>query len=146
MLSDIGSYQGRGFETAAEFNLRLDAIAAQVTDGPDDTVVLPKRVQKKDARVHFDPEQVERVETVNTDQQEFLESKCQPESSEKSSSEDDKLEDQRQQLAIENYIEKILKEQFAGKDRELAENELQNRQLAHRLDKEKNEKLNCRVN
>jgi hypothetical protein len=62
VLSDIGSYQGRGFETAAEFNLRLDAIAAQVTDGPDDTVVLPERVQKKDARVHFDPEQVERVE------------------------------------------------------------------------------------
>jgi hypothetical protein len=83
---------------------------------------------------------------VNTDQQESLESKCQPESSEKSASEDDKLEDLRQQLAIENYIEKILKEQLAGKDRELAENELQNRQLAHRLDKEKNEKLNCRVN
>ena len=83
---------------------------------------------------------------MNTDQQESLESKCQPESSEKSASEDDKLEDLRQQLAIENYIEKILKEQLAGKDRELAENELQNRQLAHRLDEEKYEKLNCRVN
>ena len=68
-----------------------------------------ERVQKKDARVHFDPEQVERVKTVNTDQQESLESNSQPESSEESASEDDKLEDLRQQLAIENYQERIFK-------------------------------------
>ncbi len=41
VLSDTGLDQGRGFETADEFNLRLDAVSGQVTDGPDETVVIP---------------------------------------------------------------------------------------------------------
>jgi hypothetical protein len=44
-------------------------------------------------------------------------------------------------LLLKNYNEKVLKEQLAFKERELAEVDLRNRQLAHKLDKEKNENL-----
>jgi hypothetical protein len=138
MLSDTGSDQGRGFETADKYNLRLNTAAGQTTDGPDETVVYPEWVQRKDARVHFDTEQVKRLGTVPTGRQESQETSSQSESDE-SASEEDKIESLRQQLAIKNYQEK--KEQLASKDRELAEVELQNRQLISKLDKEKTEKF-----
>ncbi len=56
MLSDTGSDQGRGFESADEFNQRLNEAAGQTTDEPDATVVLPERIQRRDVRVHFDDE------------------------------------------------------------------------------------------
>jgi hypothetical protein len=34
VLSDTGSDQGQGFETADKYNLRLDAIAGQFPDKP----------------------------------------------------------------------------------------------------------------
>jgi len=56
MLSDTGLDQGRGFESADEFNQRLNEAAGQTTDEPDATVVLPERIQRRDCRVHFDDE------------------------------------------------------------------------------------------
>ncbi len=47
----------------------------------------------------------------------------------------------KQQLAVKDYKEKVLKEQLAIKERELAEVDLRNRQLILKLDKEKNENL-----
>ncbi len=47
----------------------------------------------------------------------------------------------KQQLAVKNYIEIVLKEQLAVKGRELAEVDLRNRQLTFKLYKEKNENL-----
>ena len=47
----------------------------------------------------------------------------------------------KQQLAIKNYHEKVLKELLAIRERELAEVDLRNRQLTHKLDKEKRENL-----
>jgi hypothetical protein len=44
--SDTGSDQGRGFETADNLNLRLDAAAGLAPDVPDDTVVQPEHVQR----------------------------------------------------------------------------------------------------
>jgi hypothetical protein len=43
---------------------------------------------------------------------------------------------------MKDYQEKVLKEQLAIKERELAEVDLHNRQLAQQLDKEKRENLN----
>jgi hypothetical protein len=42
---------------------------------------------------------------------------------------------------MKKYHEKVLREQLAIMERELAEVDLRNRQLAHKLDKEKNEIL-----
>jgi len=56
MLSDTGSGQGRGFESADEFNQNLNEAARQTTDESDATVVLLERIQRRDARVHFDDE------------------------------------------------------------------------------------------
>jgi hypothetical protein len=81
------------------------------------------------------------VETVGTGHQKLVETSSHSESSEDSASGDDKLDILKQQLAIKDYQEKVLKEQLAIKERELAEVELCNRQLAHKLDKEKNENL-----
>ena len=47
----------------------------------------------------------------------------------------------KQQLAVKNYNEKVLQEQLAIKERELAEVDLRNRQLIFKLDKEKNKNL-----
>ncbi len=47
----------------------------------------------------------------------------------------------KQQLAQKNYQEKVLKEQLAIKERELAEVDLHNRQLSYKLDKERRENL-----
>jgi len=121
VLSDTGSDQGRGFETADEFNQRLNDAAGQVTDGPDSTVVLPVSVQRRNARVHFDDEQVEAVETVNTGQQGVPETNSHFESSEELTSEDDILEGMKYQLAMKHYQAKVLKELLAIKERELAE-------------------------
>jgi hypothetical protein len=53
VLSDTGSDQGRGYETADDLHLRLDAVTGQIPDAPEETVVLPEPVQRKDTRVHF---------------------------------------------------------------------------------------------
>jgi hypothetical protein len=47
----------------------------------------------------------------------------------------------KQQLAVKNYNEKVLKEQLAIKERKLAEVDLRNTQFARKLDKEINENL-----
>jgi hypothetical protein len=91
--------------------------------------------------VHFDDEQVLGVETVSTGQQGHTETNSQSESSEDTASGDDELEILKQQLAMRNYQEKVLGEQLAIKERELAEVDLCNRQLENKLDKEKNENL-----
>jgi hypothetical protein len=91
--------------------------------------------------VQFANEQVEDVGTVNTAQQDVSESNSHSESSEDSASEGDKLEKWIQKFAIKDYQEKVLWEQLAIKERELAEVELLNRQLAQRLNKERGEKL-----
>ncbi len=44
MLSETGSDQGQGFETADEFNQRLNEAAGLTTDEPNATVVLPETV------------------------------------------------------------------------------------------------------
>ncbi len=54
VLSDTGSDQEKGFETADEFNRRLETATELTADEPDATVRLPETSQKKDARVHFD--------------------------------------------------------------------------------------------
>ena len=56
MLSDTGSGQGRGFESAGDCNQGLNKAAGQITDEPDATVVPPEHIQRRDARVHFDNE------------------------------------------------------------------------------------------
>ncbi len=76
-----------------------------------------------------------------TGRQQQTETNSQTESSEGTASEDDELEILKQQLAVKNYTEKVLKEQLAIKERELAEVDLRNRQLIYKLDKEKNENL-----
>ncbi len=141
VLSDTGSDQGRGFETADEFNQRLNEAAGLTPDEPDATVVLPGPTLRRDTRVHFDDEQVQGVETVATGQQEQVDTNNQSESSEDTALGDEELEILKQQLAMKDYKEKVLKEQLAIKEREKAEIELRNRQLAHKLGKEKNESL-----
>jgi hypothetical protein len=47
----------------------------------------------------------------------------------------------KQELAMRDYQEKVLKEQLAIQERELAEVDLRNRQLSYKLDKEKRENL-----
>jgi hypothetical protein len=42
VLSDTGSDQEKGFETADEFNRRLNEAAGLTSDEPDATVVLPE--------------------------------------------------------------------------------------------------------
>ncbi len=144
VLSDTGSDQERGFETAEEFNQRLNQAAGLTSDEPDATEVLPETTQQRDARVHFDDEQEQEVDTVGTGQQEQIETNSQ-ESSEDTASVDDELEILKQQLAMKNYQEKVLTEQLAIKETELAKVDLHNRQLAHKLDKEKNENLKLSV-
>ncbi len=113
VLSDTGSDQERDFETADEFNHRLDEAAGLTTDEPDATVMLPETTQRKDARVHFDDEQGQQANTVVTGEQEQIETNSQAESSEDTASGDDELEILKQQLASKNYQEKVLKEQLA---------------------------------
>jgi hypothetical protein len=141
MLSDTGSDQDKGFETADEFNCRLEAAVDLTANEPDATVRLPETTHKKDARVHFDNEQGREATPVGTGRQEQREANSQSESSEDTTSGDDELENLKQQLAIKNYHKKVLKEQLAIKERELAEVDLCNRQLTHKLDKEKRENL-----
>ena len=69
VLSDTGSDQGKGFETADEFNQRLNEAAALTSDEPDATVILPGTTHRRDARVHFDDEQEQEANTVNTGRQ-----------------------------------------------------------------------------
>jgi hypothetical protein len=69
VLSDTGSDQGRGFETADEFNQRLNEAAGLTSDEPDATVILPGTTQRRDARVHFDDEQEQEVDTADTGRQ-----------------------------------------------------------------------------
>ncbi len=69
VLSDSGSDQGRGFETADEFNQRLNKAAGLTSDEPDATVIFPVTTHWRDARGHFDDEQEQEVETVDTGRQ-----------------------------------------------------------------------------
>ena len=117
VLSDTGSDQGRGFETADEFNQRLNEAASLNPDEPDATVILPGATHRRDARVHFDDEQATEANTVDTGRQQQTETNSQTESSEGTASEDDELEILKQQLAVKNYNEKVLKEQLAIKER-----------------------------
>jgi hypothetical protein len=141
VLSDTGSDQEKGFETPNEFNRRLEEAAGLTADEPDATVMLPETTQRKDARVHFEDEQGQQANTVNTGEQEQIETNSQAESSEDTATGDDESEITKQQLAMKDYQEKVLKEQLATKERELAEVDLRNRKLAHKLDKEKRENL-----
>jgi hypothetical protein len=141
VLSDTRSDQERDFETADEFNCRLEAAVALTANEPDATVRLPETSQKKDARVHFDQDQGQEATPVGTGRQEQVEANTESDSSGDTSSGDDELEKLKQQLAIKDYNEKVLKEQLATKERELAEVDLRNRQLAHKLDKERRENL-----
>jgi len=119
----------------------LNEAAGLTSDEPDATVILPGTTHWRDARVHFDDEQEQEANTVNTGRQQQRETNSQSESSEGTASEDDELEILKQQLAVKNYNEKVLKEQLAIKERELAEVDLRNRQLTFKLDNEKNENL-----
>jgi len=141
VLSDTGSDQEKGFETADEFNRRLETATELTADEPDATVRLPETSQKKDARVHFDQGQGQETTPVVTERQEQLETNTESDSSGDTSSVDEELEKLRQQLAQKNYQEKVLKEQLAIKERELAEVDLHNRQLSYKLDKERRENL-----
>jgi len=141
VLSDTGSDQERGFETADEFNRRLEAAAELIADEPDATVRLPETSQKKDARVHFDQDQGQEATPVGTGRQEQVETNTESDSFGDTSSGDDELEKLKQQLAMKDYQEKVLKEQLAIKERELAEVDLRNRQLTHKLDKERQQCL-----
>ena len=69
MLSDTGSDQGKRFETADEFNQSLNEAAGHTSDEPDATVILPGTTHRRDARVHFDDEQEQEANTVNTGRQ-----------------------------------------------------------------------------
>jgi hypothetical protein len=88
----------------------LNEAAGLTSDEPDATVVLPGTTQRRDARVHFDDEQGQEVDTVGTGQQEQIETNSQSESSEDTASGDDELEILKQQLAVKDYKEKVLKE------------------------------------
>ena len=72
VLSDTGSDQGRGFETADEFNQRLNEAAGLNPDEPDATVILPGTTHKKDAKVHFDDEKELEADTVVTGRQQQI--------------------------------------------------------------------------
>ncbi len=100
VLSDTDSDQEKGFETAYEFNHRLEAAVDLTANEPDATVWLPETTHKKDARVHFDNEQGQEARPVGTGRQEQIEKYNQCESSEDTTSGDDKLENLKQQLAI----------------------------------------------
>ncbi len=141
MLSDTGSDQERGFLTADEFNRRLDEATGLTAYEPDATVRLPETTQKKDARVHFDAEQGQGARPVGTGEQVQLETNSQQDSSEDTASGDDELDILKQELAMRDYQEKVLREQLAIKERELAEVDLRNRQLSYKLDKERRENL-----
>jgi hypothetical protein len=141
VLSDTGSDQEKGFETADEFNRRLQAAADLTANEPDATVRIPETTQRKDARMHFDNEQGQEVRPVGTGRQEQIEANSRSESSEDTASGDDKLEILKQQLAMKEYHGKVLREQLAIKEKELAEVDIRNRQLIHKLDKEKRENL-----
>ena len=91
VLSDTGSDLGRGFETANEFNLRLNGAAGLTSDEPDATVILPGATHRRDARVHFDDEQATEANTVDTGRQQQRETNSQSESSAGTASEDDEL-------------------------------------------------------
>ncbi len=119
----------------------MNEAASLNPDEPDATVILPGATHRRDARVHFDDEAATEANTVDTGRQQQTETNSQTESSEGTASEDDELEILKQQLAVKNYTEKVLKEQLAIKERELAEVDLRNRQLIYKLDKEKNENL-----
>jgi hypothetical protein len=82
VLSDTGSDQERGFQTADEFNRRLDEAAGLTTDEPDATVRFPDTTQRRDARVHFDNEQGQEARPVGTGEQEQIETNSQAQSSE----------------------------------------------------------------
>jgi hypothetical protein len=88
VLSDTGSDQGRGFETADEFNQRLNEAAGINPDEPDATVILPNPVPRRDAKVHFQVGQNQGNATVGTDRQQ-TETNSQSESSEDTASGDD---------------------------------------------------------
>jgi hypothetical protein len=141
VLSDTGSDHERCFQTANEFNRRLDEAAGLTADEPDATVRLPETTQKKDARVHFDAEQGQEARPVGTGQQVRLETNSQQDSSEDTASGDDELDILKQELAMRDYQEKVLREQLDIKERELAEVDLRNRQLSYKLDKERRENL-----
>jgi hypothetical protein len=81
VLSDTGSDQERGFQTADEFNHRLDEVAGLTTDEPDATVRLPETTQRKDARVHFDNDQGQEARPVGTGEQVQIETNSQADSS-----------------------------------------------------------------
>ena len=104
VLSDTGSDQGRGFETADEFNQRLNEAASLNPDEPDATVILPGATHRKDAKVHFDDEQELEADTVDTGRQKQRNTNSQTESSEGTASEDDELEILKQQLAVKNCL------------------------------------------
>ncbi len=91
VLSDTGSDQGRGFETADEFNQRLNEAASLNPDEPDATVILPGATHRRDARVHFDDETATEANTVDTGRQQQTETNSQTESSEGTASEDDRV-------------------------------------------------------
>ncbi len=141
VLSDTDSDQERGFQTADEFNRRLDEAAGLTADEPDATVRLPDTTQRKDARVHFDQEQGQEARPVGTGEQVQTETNSQVDSSEDTASGDDELEILKQELVMRDYQEKVLKEQLAIKERELAEVDLRYRQFSHKLDKEERENL-----
>ena len=117
----------------------MNEAAGLTSDEPDAIVILPGAANRRDARVHFDDEQAPEANTVDTGRQQQRETNSQSESSEGTASEDDELEILKQQLAVKNYNEKVLKEKLATKERELAEVDLRNRQLIFKLDKEKSE-------
>jgi hypothetical protein len=141
VLSDTGSAQERGFQTADEFNHRLDEAEGLTADEPDAIVRLPDTTQRKYARVHFANEQGQEARPVGTGEQVQIETNSQVDSSKDPASGDDELEMLKQELAMRDYQEKVLKEQLAIKERELAEVDLRNRQLSYKLDKEKRENL-----
>jgi hypothetical protein len=138
---EVLSDQEKGFEISDEFNRRLEAAVDLTANEPDTTVRIPETTQRKDARVHFNNEQGQEVRPADTGRQEQIEANNQSESSEDTASGDDELEILKQQLAMKNHQEKVLKEQLVIKERELAEVDFRNRQLIHKLDKEKRENL-----
>jgi hypothetical protein len=91
--------------------------------------------------VHFDQGQGQEATPAGTGRQEQVEANTESDSSGDTSSGDDEVEKLKQQLAMKDYNEKVLKEQLAIKERELAEVDLRNRQLAHKLDKERRQNL-----
>jgi hypothetical protein len=80
------------------------------------------------------------VETVNTSQQRLPDTNSQSESSEDSTSGDDELGNLKQQIAMKDYQEKVLKEQLALR-RENWQKLNFVTGMGHKLDKGKNENL-----